>query len=64
MFFPNPSKDIITITAANAQPGSNYIITDETGRKILSGNLNQEITTVDIRHLIDGIYFIKCWQGN
>jgi len=57
--FPNPTKDIITITNANPEPGSIYIITDETGRKILSGNLNHGITIVDIRYLVKGIYIIN-----
>ena len=57
--FPNPSHKIITITSANPKPGSTYIITDEKGRKVLNGSLNDAATPVDISHLVNGIYFIN-----
>ena len=55
--YPNPTGDVITICSNSIR--SIYIITDQTGRQVMSGTLNAERTSVDIRNLVAGIYFIQ-----
>lgn len=57
--YPNPAGDIIAIRTNNKIPGSTYTIINQSGEKVLSGNLISETTTVDIKQLAAGIYVIQ-----
>lgn len=54
---PNPAQDIIRI---NLPPNSNanYLIANINGRKILNGQMNSEVSEINIRSLQTGCYFI------
>ena len=56
--YPNPSLISVTIKANETRIGSEFYIADLTGKKVASGKLDNEITTIDIRHLTRGIYMI------
>ena len=57
--YPNPASDKITIKTINTFPGNSYSITDQAGKLILKGKLTDEITSVDISNLNNGIYFVN-----
>jgi hypothetical protein len=57
--YPNPANNVITIRSKNSKTGSSYSITDQTGKLVLQGKLQDETTPVDITTLNNGIYFIK-----
>jgi hypothetical protein len=61
--YPNPAHDIITIRTNDNILGSTYFITDQTGRQILTGELNQEETAVDVNKLVSGVYFFQIGQN-
>ncbi|MGB8359484.1 MAG: T9SS type A sorting domain-containing protein [Bacteroidales bacterium] len=56
--YPNPALISVTIKANEARIGSGFYISDLTGKKVVSGKLDNEITTIDISHLTRGIYMI------
>ena len=56
---PNPASASITINAGNNLIGSQYMITDQTGRKVLTGKLSDITTPVDISQLTPGVYMIQ-----
>lgn len=60
--FPSPANDIITIETDESLLGASYIISDQSGRQVLSGNINIENTTVDISRLTRGIYTLQVGQ--
>jgi hypothetical protein len=57
--YPNPAYNVITIKANGNLSGSRYTFTDQTGKPVLKGRLTNEITTIDITSLTNGIYFLK-----
>ncbi len=57
--FPNPASNSITIKTGNDLVGSQYLITDQTGRQVLNGILSNEATQADISRLTPGIYLIQ-----
>jgi hypothetical protein len=59
-FFPNPSSGSIEIVG-NVSEGDRYDIFDMTGKKLLSGNLNEKI---DISSVPEGIYIINIIDKN
>ncbi len=62
--YPNPANDLILITADSRLLGSNFIITDQLGRQVLTGKLSNETTTVDISSFPVGVYFFQVGQEN
>lgn len=57
--YPNPANNLMTIKAANDLVGSQYLISDQTGRQVLNGKLANEATPVDISQLTPGVYLIQ-----
>lgn len=57
--YPNPANNLMTIKAGNDLVGSQYLISDQTGRQVLDGKLANEATPVDISQLTPGIYLIQ-----
>ncbi len=55
--FPNPAKELITITAGQALIGKTYTINDYTGKVIATGKISSEKTTISMHGLAKGIYF-------
>lgn len=56
--YPNPSLVSVTIKANEKGIGSEFYLTDLTGKKVASGRLDNEMTTIDISHLTRGTYMI------
>ncbi|XOV67850.1 MAG: T9SS type A sorting domain-containing protein [Fluviicola sp.] len=58
--FPNPINNELQIHASNDQLiGTSYSITDNSGRVVYEGVLQQLSTTIDMSHEASGSYFIQ-----
>ena len=55
--YPNPSKGTVNIVTSYE---GNYIIIDQSGKKIKSVNLDENVVnTIHLENVSDGIYIIK-----
>ena len=57
--YPNPTDQLLTIKANSTLVGSEYSITDRSGRQVLSGSLVNESTPVNMSQLTSGIYLFQ-----
>ena len=57
--YPNPTNDFITIETERKKANSNYAILNSIGQQILSGQLVDKKTNIDIHNLSKGIYIIN-----
>lgn len=60
--YPNPAHETISVKTAAPLTGTEYYITDATGRKIISGKLSSPSTEISIRHLAKGVYYFHAGQ--
>jgi len=57
---PNPARNVIKITTnENAFIGSDYLLFDQLGRQMLTGQLTDKVTAVTVSQLPAGIYFMR-----
>jgi hypothetical protein len=61
--YPNPADDVISVKAAIQMQNSQFIIMDQTGRRVLSGKLTGELTSADISQFPQGLYFLKIGEN-
>ncbi|MFT3911350.1 MAG: M43 family zinc metalloprotease [Ferruginibacter sp.] len=63
--FPNPVKDMITITPINEYvlTGKNCTVFNMAGMKLLQQTLNSERPVLDLSRLAAGVYVLKIGQG-
>lgn len=61
--YPNPANSFITITSANNNLRSGFVIYDINGREITSGTLQDSNTTVNVASFAKGVYFIKLTES-
>lgn len=54
--WPNPATSTLNITSTASYP---YIVTDLTGRSLLSGTLQRGTNTLNVASLTEGLYFVK-----
>jgi outer membrane protein assembly factor BamB len=59
IFYPNPANDVVNIQINNTLIGSDFVIYDQTGRKVLNGKLVDNINTINVNSLASGMYFLK-----
>jgi plastocyanin len=57
--FPNPAKNFINIRTDKGLYATFYTLNEFTGRQVLKGKLNDEITSLDIEKLPKGIYVLE-----
>ncbi len=57
--YPNPATDKITIETAATQPNSQLSITDLNGQEVLTCQINQRKTQINIATLPAGVYFVR-----
>jgi hypothetical protein len=57
--FPNPTANQINVKAGANLLGSTFSVFDNTGRIVLSGQINSENTVIELGGLSLGIYFLK-----
>lgn len=54
--WPNPASNTLNIASTAAYP---YIVTDLTGRALLTGNLQKGTNSINVASLTEGLYFVK-----
>jgi len=59
IIYPNPAKDFISVKFNNSTTEKNYTIADITGKIILSGQLQNNSSNINVRKLKKGTYFLK-----
>jgi len=60
---PNPANDVFTLTVNSELIGTQYTITDLTGRSIISGNVNAVSTPISTSGLSSGVYLVTVSDG-
>ena len=59
MVYPNPAKDILFVKLGEVEGKVNYSIYDLLGRKVKSGELEPDQSTITLQHLKAGLYIIR-----
>ncbi len=64
--YPNPATDNVNILFENLKTATApaYQLFDLYGRNLLGGRIVEEVTTLDISSLANGIYLLKVVEGN
>jgi plastocyanin len=62
--YPNPANDFINVKADSKMLGMNYKLIDPTGRQVLNGKLDNEVTSLDIRQFASGVYMFQLYANN
>jgi hypothetical protein len=62
--YPNPAGNVVYIKTSRLALGSTYQVSDLAGKKILNGKLLSETTSIDLRTLSRGLYFLKIGENN
>lgn len=57
--YPNPAYSILTVKNPNNQRSLKYLVMDNSGKKVLTGDITGEIEQFDISSLPKGIYYIQ-----
>lgn len=57
--YPNPTNDVVSIVAPAVFLGKEYQLLDQAGRELVKGQFSAEKTTISLKHLASGIYFLK-----
>ncbi|MCK9612507.1 MAG: T9SS type A sorting domain-containing protein [Bacteroidales bacterium] len=57
--FPNPARDYIIVKTENTENEKNYFISDMEGKIVLSGLLQSDSSSINVRKLKKGTYFLK-----
>lgn len=55
--YPNPAKDFVSVN--NLPSGTTITITDISGRRLFSDQYKEEKITINLSHLIDGVYTVQ-----
>jgi hypothetical protein len=61
--YPNPASNILNVEVGREYLNSAYSIVDNTGRNVLTGNLQREVTTIQLGDLPSGVYTICVEDG-
>ncbi len=62
--YPNPTNNQVTVKANSKLVGKAYIIYDNMGKMVLSGQINAENTVIELGNLPDGIYLFNVGENN
>lgn len=57
--YPNPTNDVVSIVSPAVFLGKEYQLLDQAGRELVKGQFSSEKTTISLKHLASGIYFLK-----
>jgi hypothetical protein len=57
--FPNPADESLHLTVASTLIGSEYVVSDLTGRVVLRGSIHAESVIVSIADLYVGMYLLS-----
>ena len=59
VIYPNPANDFLNLKVKAALLNNTYTFIDQLGRIVLSGKINTETSTINIRELSKGIYYFR-----
>lgn len=59
VFYPNPTKNFITVSINSNLIGSKYLIADSLGKVVLNGKIAQETFNINLQGLDVGIYNVS-----
>jgi hypothetical protein len=62
IIYPNPATRQVNVRSNAGLAGSDFLITDQTGRTVLTGKLNSTCTTIPLGNLSSGIYMISAGE--
>ncbi len=63
--FPNPTSSLLFVKGTQVLPAdARYEIVDVLGLVLLNGNLKGIQTSIDVRHLYSGSYFLQLSTGS
>lgn len=62
--YPNPTQGQVNVKISSNLSGQPFSVTDQAGRVVLTGKLNNELSTVDLSPLARGIYFMQIGAKN
>jgi plastocyanin len=57
--YPNPANDLVTIKSNNDLIGCQYFISDDAGRQVLTGIINEETFSINISQFKSGVYLFQ-----
>ena len=57
--FPNPVKDLLTVTISGGADNGRILITDVAGKVVRSVNVTAESMSIDMSQLADGMYMLQ-----
>ncbi len=57
--YPNPVRDLMKLTIDPYLTGSPFLISDQSGKTIMSGELLSETSTINVGKLPDGVYYLN-----
>lgn len=60
--FPNPTADKISIVSDKSKIGTTYTLSDQSGKQVLSGRINEENQMIDLSTIAAGAYFFRIDQ--
>lgn len=57
--FPNPVKDVVTLSSEALKGGGRVVFTDALGKEVKRTSVSDESTTIDVSDLNRGVYFVN-----
>lgn len=57
--YPNPAKNEIILSVSEEIIGSEYIISNNCGKSILSGSIDNQLSKINIQELTPGVYLLN-----
>ncbi|MBB6461582.1 Ig-like domain-containing protein [Flammeovirga kamogawensis] len=62
--YPNPSSDIVNISAPSSFINCSYIVSNTNGKKILEDRFTGNTYSIDVNTLPTGVYILQHFQGD
>ncbi len=62
--FPNPSSNMLSVKLNPNITESNFNIIDELGKIVMSGKLNNNLSSINIQNLVTGFYWVEILVSN
>ena len=63
VIYPNPASNNVNVKINTSLIGSQYTITDQLGRNVLTGKLTAETSVIELGNLANGIYLLRVGEN-
>jgi hypothetical protein len=64
IIYPNPAKDHLTVRVGSLHNGARVQLYNALGRLMITKNLTSTVTTISLRGLSDGMYYVRVKNGH